>query len=136
MAGVGPIAKRAARTAARYGPHAVVVWNVAGEHVQAAARAKAAELAERRKAFDEADATAAGSVLRVVHRGTKYHVVFAGEKPISAYPMTDEPLAELVAHADLDKRVTPAQHRENSVRSRARRARGKVRRRPSRRELR
>lgn len=139
MAGVGPIAKGAARTAARYGPHALVVWNVAGEHVQAAARSKAAELAERRKAFDEADSTANGSVLRVVHRGTKYHVVFAGDEPISSYPATHEPLEHLIAHADLGKRVTPVEHRESSVRARAKRAGNragnKVRRRPGPAEL-
>ncbi len=128
MSWVGPTSKRAARTAAKYGPHAVVVWNVAGEHIQAAAKAKAAEIAERRKAFEQADSTAQGSVLKVVHNGTKVFLVFAGDEPVSAYPAVPASLEELVSHADLDKRVTPEQHRERSARARARRASRRVRR--------
>ena len=122
MSWMRPTAGKAATYGAKYGPHAVVVWNVAGEHIQAAARAKAAEIAERRKAFAEADAVVDGSVLRVVDHGTVVFVVFTGEEPVASYPETTKPLDQLIAHADLGKRVTPEQRRERSAVNRARRA--------------
>ena len=98
MSWMRPTARKAATYGAKYGPHAVVVWNVAGEHIQAAARAKAAEIAERRKAFAEADAVVDGSVLRVVDHGTVVFVVFTGEEPVASYPETTKPLDQLNAH--------------------------------------
>ncbi|MGZ4428450.1 MAG: hypothetical protein ACXVW2_08035 [Nocardioidaceae bacterium] len=132
MGWVGPMARKVGRTGAKYGakygPHAVVLWNVAGDQVQAAAREKAAEIAERRNAFAEAEATAHGSVLKVVHRGVRTFVVFSGDEPVAAYPATERPFEELVAHADLGRRVTPEQHRERQLRARARRAGRRMRR--------
>lgn len=126
-----PTAKKAAgygaKYGAKYGPHAVVVWNIAGDHVQAAARAKASEIAERRKAFDEADSVVDGSVLRVVDGGTVTFVVFSGEEPVASYPGSAKPLGEVIAHADLTKRVTPAERRERRVVQRARRVAGRRR---------
>lgn len=133
MSWLKPTAKKAAgygaKYGAKYGPHAVVVWNIAGDHVQAAARAKAAEIAERRKAFQEADSVVDGSVLRVVDHGTVTFVVFSGEEPVASYPDSTKPLDELIAHADLARRMTPAQRRERRATNRARRAAGSVRRR-------
>jgi len=122
MSWMKPTARKAATYGAKYGPHAVVVWNVAGEHIQAAARAKAAEIAERRKAFAEAAAVVDGSVLRVVDHGTAVFVVFTGEEPVASYPEATKPLDQLIAHADLGNRVTPEQRRERSAVNRARRA--------------
>ena len=121
MSWMRPAAKKAATYGAKYGPHAVVIWNVAGEHVQAAARAKASEIAERRKAFQEADSVVDGSVLRVVDHGTTTFVVFSGESPVASYPGAAKPLGDLIAHADLAKRVTPEQWRERGALNRARR---------------
>jgi hypothetical protein len=104
MSWMKPTARKAATYGAKYGPHAVVVWNVAGEHIQAAARAKAAEIAERRKAFAEAAAVVDGSVLRIVDHGTAVFVVFTGEarrvvpETVSAGPA--------IAHGSR-QRVTP-----------------------------
>ncbi len=121
MSWMRPAAKKAATYGAKYGPHAVVIWNVAGEHVQAAARAKAAAIAERRRAFQEADSVVDGSVLRVVDHGTTTFVVFSGEAPVASYPEAAKPLGDLIAHADLTKRVTPEQARERGALNRARR---------------
>lgn len=129
MGWVRPTAKKAATYGAKYGPHAVVVWNVAGEHIQAAARAKAAEIAERRKAFQEAESVVDGSVLRVVDHGTTTFVVFAGEEPVASYPESSKPLDQLLGHSDLSKRVTPEQRRERGAVNRARRAAQTARRR-------
>lgn len=127
MSWMKPTARKAATYGAKYGPHAVMIWNVAGDHVQAAARAKASEIAERRKAFHEADSVVDGSVLRVVDHGTTTFVVFSGDQPVASYPDSTKPLTDLIAHADLAKRVTPGQRRERSAVTRARRAAGKAR---------
>lgn len=118
--------KNAAKYGVKYGPHAKVAWEVGGKHLQAAARAKLDELALRRKAFDEADGTLDGSVLRVVEQGDPVFVVFAGDEPVASYPPVQRPLAEVVRRADLAKRVSVAAYREQQIRARARRAGAKV----------
>jgi hypothetical protein len=111
----------AARYGVRYGPHAVAAWKIAGPRVEAAARSKIDEVGARRTAFDHADSVADGSVLRVVDRGRALFVVLSGDEPLASYPEVERPLAELVARADLDKRVTPAEHRQRQLRTRLRR---------------
>jgi hypothetical protein len=118
--------KNAAKYGVKYGPHAKVAWEVGGKHLQAAARAKLDELTLRRKAFDEADGTRDGSVLRVVEQGEPVFVVFSGDEPVAAYPRAERPLAEVVRRADLDKRVTVAEYHEQQLRARARRAGARV----------
>lgn len=127
MSWIGPMAKKTAKYGAKYGPHAKVAWEVGGKHVQAAARAKLDELALRRKAFDQADATRDGSVLRVVDQGEPVFVVFSGDEPIGSYPPVQQPLDDLVKSANLAKRRTPEQLREQQVRARVRRAGTKAR---------
>lgn len=121
--------KTAAKYGVKYGPHAVALWKVAGHHVEAAARSKMDELTARRTAFDHADATAEGSVLRVVHAGQAVFVVFTADEPVAAYPQVEQDLDDLVATADLGKRVTPEQHHAQQLRARVRQARAKARRR-------
>jgi hypothetical protein len=118
--------KNAAKYGVKYGPHAKVAWEVGGKHLQAAARVKLDELALRRKAFDEADGTLDGSVLRVVEQGDPVFVVFSGDEPVAAYPPVERPLADVVRRADLAKRVTVVEYREQRLRARARRAGDKV----------
>ncbi len=113
--------KTAAKYGVRYGPHAVAAWKIAGPKVEAAARARLDEAGARRTAFDHADSVAAGSVLRVVEKGRGVFVVLSGDEPLAAYPEVERPLAELVARADLGKRVTPAEHRQRQLRARLRR---------------
>lgn len=117
------VGKKAARYGVRYGPHAVAAWKIAGPKVEAAARAKLDEVGARRTAFDHADSVAEGSVLRVVDAGRAVFVVLSGEEPVAAYPDGGRPLPELVARADLAKRVTPAEHHERQLRQRLRRGR-------------
>lgn len=124
---VGPLAKSAAKYGAKYGPHAKVAWELGGKHLQAAARDRLDEMAVRRKAFDHASGTRAGSVLRVIDQDEVRYVVYSGDDPVAAYPKTDRPLAELVARADLAQRRTPEEHREQQVRARLRRAGATVR---------
>jgi hypothetical protein len=113
--------KTAAKYGVRYGPHAVAAWKIAGPRVEAAARAKIDEVGARRTAFDHADSVAGGSVLRVVERGSGVFVVFSGEEPVASYPEVERSLPDLVARADLAKRVTPEEHRRRQLRARLRR---------------
>jgi hypothetical protein len=127
MSWIGPVAKNAAKYGAKYGPHAKVAWEAGGKHLQAAARAKLDEIALRRKAFDQAEGLREGSVLRVVERGQAVFVVFSGDDPVGSYPPVQQPLDELVAHADLSKRRTAEQFHEQQLRARARRGAAKAR---------
>ncbi len=120
--------KNAAKYGVKYGPHAVAAWKIAGSQIEAAARHKMDEVTARRTAFDHADSVAGGSVLRVVDHGTALFVVLSHDEPVACYPEVQRPLVELVAKADLAKRVTPDQQRERRLRARARRAGQKVRR--------
>ncbi len=125
----GTLVRSGARYGAKYGPHAMLAWELAGTHVQAAARARLDELAARRRAFDHADGLRAGSVLRVVDHGLVVFVAYSGDEPVACYPQVAVPLDDLVRHADLDKRRTPQQHQERLLRSRARRAGARITRR-------
>jgi hypothetical protein len=120
--------KNAAKYGVKYGPHAVAAWKIAGSQIEAAARHKMDEVTARRTAFDHADSVAGGSVLRVVDHGTALFVVLSHDEPVACYPEVQRPLLELVAKADLAKRVTPDEQRERRLRARARRAGQKVRR--------
>jgi hypothetical protein len=113
--------KTAAKYGAKYGPHAVVVWKVAGHHVEAAARNKLDEVGARRTAFDHASTVSDGAVLRVVDSGHAVFVVLSGERAVASYPQGDKPLEALLRDADLRRRVTPEQHRQQRLRSRLQR---------------
>jgi len=128
MSWIGPTAKNVAKYGAKYGPHAKVAWELGGKHVKSAVRDMLEEMAVRRKAFDHAGSTRDGTVLRVVSHGAPVYVVFSGEEPVASYPEEDAPLDQLVAKADLSKRVTPAEFHEKQVRARVRRAGSTLRR--------
>jgi len=108
------IAKRGATLAVRYGPQAKLAWDNGGRRAADAAAARVSLARHRRSAFAEADTLKDGSVLRVAPGGVAAYVVLAGDEPVSAHPPLEPggpTPADLVAHADLDKRVTPEQHR-------------------------
>ena len=121
-------ARNAAKYSVKYGPHAVAVWKIAGSQIEVAARQKMDEVTARRTAFDHADSVAGGSVLRVVEHGRALFVVLSHDEPVACYPEVQRPLVDLIARADLAKRVTPDEQRERRLRARARRAGQKVRR--------
>jgi hypothetical protein len=123
---MSPVAKNAVKYGikygVKYGPQAKIAWDVAGKQVQSAAKAQADNLAARRTAFAEAETLVDGSVLKLVWDGRPVWVVLSGDRPLSAYPPPGGDLGQLVADADLSKRVTPEQHRQAQLRARARRA--------------
>jgi hypothetical protein len=108
MSWMGPAAKRALK----YGPYAAQAWKHLGKPTQAAVQRQASSWAARRTALQHADTINRGSILGVMHEGAKVWVVYSGDEPVTAYPPTSKPIAELVAHANLAKRITPEQARE------------------------
>lgn len=108
MSWMGPWAKRALK----YGPYVQQAWKHAGKPTQQALRKSAASWSSRRTALQHADTVRRGSVLRVMHEGGWVWVVYSGDQPVASYPTVAVPLSDLVAHADLDKRVTPGELRE------------------------
>ena len=71
------------------------------------AKARLEAQRQKRLAVDEAQTLKDGSLLRVVRGEGVVWVVFSGDQPVSAHPAVEVPVAELVAHADLDLRHPP-----------------------------
>lgn len=125
MSWMGP----AARRALKYGPYVRQAWKHAGRPAQEAAQKSVSSYLARRTALQHADTVVRGSVLPVMHDGSRVWVVFSADQPVAAYPSVTTPLPDLVTHADLARRVTPAQaHERERVRQLRRRATGRVRR--------
>jgi hypothetical protein len=107
---IAPIAKAATAAGVlvvKYGPQAKLAWDNGGKQGAEAARKRALSLNARRKALNHASGLVQGTVLKVAPAGRTVYVVFTGDQPVRAYPEQDQPLAALLANADLDKRVQP-----------------------------
>lgn len=95
----------------KYGPQAQLLWkHVAAPATAAAGHTFAAQTA-RRTALKHADTVVGGAILNVMREGETYWVVFSGGEPVEAYPQAPVPLPQLIAHADLSKKMTPDQYR-------------------------
>lgn len=127
MSWMKPMGKRALK----YGPQAALVWKHAGKPTTLAAQRILAEQSARRTALKHADTVEQGAIVKVFHQGTPVWVVFSGPQPVASYPPRDAQPAELVASADLSKKMTPDQFRakkaERSARRRAARLAGAAR---------
>jgi hypothetical protein len=105
--GVSKVVIMSARRGVKYAPHiAAIVREVRGP---ASEYAKATMEATRQKrlALTKARSVRDGSVLLVLHGEQPVWVVYSGDVPVSEHPDVGVPLADLVAHADLDRRRTP-----------------------------
>jgi hypothetical protein len=103
--------KTVSTKAVKYGPQIALVWKYAAVPVTAAAqRAFAAQL-NRRTALRHAETVNGGAILMVMDQGEVHWVVFSGGKPVAAYPSSDKPLDDLIADANLSKKMTPDQFR-------------------------
>lgn len=99
----------------KYGPQAQLVWrHVAAPATEAAQRTFAAQTA-RRTALRHADTVVQGAILKVMHEGAIYWVVFSAGEPLTAYPTSKTQLGDLVANADVAKLVTPDQFRAKQL---------------------
>lgn len=119
-------AAKAAKLAAKYGPHVVAAAKVAGPAAKEAVETQRKRIENRRAAFDKARGLAGGSVLRQRDGDEVVFVVFTGDEPVAAYPEVSTPVADLVRSADLSQRMTPAEYDEAKIRKRAGRAARKI----------
>lgn len=115
-------AAKAAKLAAKYGPHVAAAMKVAGPAVKEGVETQRKRMESRHAAYDKAGTLAQGSVLRQRDGNDVVWVVFAGDEPVAVYPEVATPIAELVRSADLSKRATPAEFEAAKVRTRAARA--------------
>ena len=95
----------------KYGPQAQLVWKHVAAPVTSAAQRTFATRTARRTALNHADTVVEGAVLKVMHEGDIHWVVFSGGRPVTAYPASPATLDELVADADVAKKMTPDQFR-------------------------
>lgn len=126
MATAASSAVRLAKLAAKYGPHAVEAWKLGGSHAVDAVKEQQTRNKNRRHALDKARTVTDGSVLRQRHNEEIVWVVFAGDEPVAVYPNVAVPMADLIQHADLTKRLTPEQVDSKRVRRRVQRASARV----------
>ena len=105
--GVTKVVIISARQGVKYAPHiAAVVREVRGPATDfAKTRVEASR--QRRLAVTKAASVRDGSVLQLLHGEQTVWVVFSGDRPVSEHPDIGVPLAELVEHADLDRRRPP-----------------------------
>lgn len=96
-----------AKVAVKYGPQAKVAWDNGGKKAAQAATRRAKSLTARRKALAQAATVVDGAILKVAPGGVTAYVVLSGDEPVAVHPPQEATLAELVAHADLDKRELP-----------------------------
>lgn len=115
--------KNAATYGVKYGPAVYEAVKHGRGPAQAAAQRAIEARTSRRRALEHARTVREGSVLKAVRDGHPVWVVFSADEPIAAYPMTTEPLTELVRHNDLSKRETPDERPSGSPASRLRRRR-------------
>lgn len=99
----------------KYGPQAAILWKYAAGPVTAAAQRTFAVQANRRTALKHADTVNEGAILLVMDQGESHWVVFSGGKPVAAYPSSAKPLDQLIADANLSKKMTPDQFRSRQV---------------------
>jgi hypothetical protein len=119
-------AARFAKLTAKYGPHAIAAARIGGPVAKQAVLTQQRRLQGRRHAFDKAGTVEDGSVLRVRDGQEVVWVVFAADDPVAVYPEVTTPVSDLVARADLSKRVSPEQHEAARARRRARQAAGRA----------
>ena len=105
--GVTKVVIISARQGVKYAPHiAAVVREVRGPATDfAKTRVEASR--QRRLAVTKAASVRDGSVLQLLHGEQTVWVVYSGDRPVSEHPDIGVPLAELVEHADLDRRRPP-----------------------------
>ena len=105
--GVTKVVIMSARQGVKYAPHiAAAVREVRGPATDYA-KATLEATRQKRLALTKARSVRDGSLLLVLHGEQPVWVVYSGDVPVSEHPEVGVPLADLVAHADLDRRRTP-----------------------------
>jgi hypothetical protein len=113
----------AGKMLAKYGPLVPLLWKTAGRPATEAAQRAFAVRAARQTAIRHADTVGHGAILKVYDQGNPIWVVFSDSKVVTSYPPRDGKLDDLVASADLSKKMTPDQFRaRRAERSKRRKA--------------
>jgi len=107
--------KSVSAKAVKYGPQIALAWKYAAVPVTAAAHRTLAVQANRRTALKHADTVNEGAILMVMNDGETHWVVFSGGKPVASYPKSTRPLEDLIADANLSKKMTPDQFRTRQL---------------------
>lgn len=97
-----------AKVAIKYGPAAKIAWDRGGKTAALAATRRVSGLNARRRALAHASGVIDGSVLKIAPEGRAVYIVFTRDQPLAAYPSQAVPLTVLLQHADLSRRVRPA----------------------------
>jgi len=107
----------------KYGPQAQLLWkHVAAPAKDVATRTVATHQAQR-VALKHAETVVGGAIVQAAHQSGVYWVVFSNGDAVAAYPTPPVPLADLIAHTDLTKKMTPQQfYARRAEASRRRRA--------------
>ncbi len=100
----------------KYGPMAYELVRHSREPAKVLAQKAMTKASARRQALQHAASVIDGSTLLVFHRDLQVWVVFSGEQPIGSHPVVNVPLAELLKHADLDRRIRPGDPAASRVR--------------------
>ena len=93
----------------KYGPIAYASLRRTKAPAPYAASRPLARRGARALALEHADHLLDGSILPVFDGDTRVWVVFSGDEAIGCHPAVSTPLEQLLAHADLSKRLTPAE---------------------------
>lgn len=96
---------------AKYGPLVPLLWRTAGRPATDAAQRAFAARAARQTALRHADTVEHGAILKLYDQGNPLWVVFSSSQVVTSYPPRDDKIDDLVASADLSKKMTPDQFR-------------------------
>ncbi|MDF8265982.1 hypothetical protein [Luteipulveratus flavus] len=97
----------ALRFGAKYGPMAYEAAKHSRRPAQAVTHGSLTRMGARRQALQHASSLIDGSAMRVFHGDKQVWVVFTGDLPVATHPRSNVPIAQLLQHADLSRRVYP-----------------------------
>lgn len=106
MAGKGKAFTTIVKWGVKYGPIAYEAAKHGKEPAKAAAQKAFGRVQAYRSAVEHGLTVVEGSVLKTFdQQGDPVWVVFSGDEPVATHPATATPMADLLQHADLTKRV-------------------------------
>jgi hypothetical protein len=105
--GVSKVVIISASKGVKYAPHIAAIYREVRGPATDFAKTRVEAARQRRLAVTKATSVRDGTVLPVLHGEQTVWVVYSGDEPVSEHPDVGVPLADLVAHADLERRRPP-----------------------------
>jgi hypothetical protein len=93
----------------KYGPMAYELVRHSREPAKVLAQKAMTKASARRAALQHAASVIDGSALLVFHRDLQVWVVVSSAEPLGSHPVVNVPLAQLLEHADLSRRIRPGE---------------------------